>query len=225
MAADKGPKKKIVIKKKPGGGQKKPLKRAGQKKKASAAAEPEAAEEVAEQPEAPAPKTAEPAAERTATTDTQPVEADRFSFYCPYCGKTNQVAHQQAGQAIYCGHCENTVTVPPPLAEPTEKTQSQKVSLKFFCAICGQKLSATPAQAGTQTVCPACNSAITIPESQPAPPESSDAGAGDEPERGGTFKFHCPNCDKRFEAKKSWAGRPFVCPSCEKEVTVPEPPA
>jgi DNA-directed RNA polymerase subunit RPC12/RpoP len=89
--------------------------------------------------------------------------------------------------------------------------------MKFYCSICGQKLSALVDAAGAKTVCPGCNSSITVPQNQPAPPEHADQA----PEE--TFKFHCAGCGKKFEARRSWAGRPFVCPACSTELTVPEP--
>jgi DNA-directed RNA polymerase subunit RPC12/RpoP len=153
--------------------------------------------------------------------------AQSFQFFCPYCAHVNAVGHEQEGDTISCAGCRNTITVPPPVAEASRtdvKKPTSETVLKFFCSICGQKLSTTLDKAGASTVCPACNSAIRVPDTQPPPPESAESDEAEAASNEGTFKFHCANCNKKFEALRSWAGRPFVCPSCGAEVTVPEPP-
>lgn len=213
------PRKKIVLKKRTkGSSPKRPLKRKIKAQAAPAEASPpdEESPDVHELEAAGVGTISEPAKDLTAP--------DQFEFFCPYCAKQNLTGVNQVDEAIFCVSCGNTITVPPPLAAPPSKKKSQRIAFKFFCSVCGQKLSATPEQVGTHTVCPSCNSSITVPELQPAPPESKDTQDGDAGSGEGLFKFHCPECSRKFEAKRSWAGRLFACPSCHAEVTVPSPP-
>jgi DNA-directed RNA polymerase subunit RPC12/RpoP len=222
MATDK-PKKTLIIKKKAksakGSGKKKrPIRKIKKPSAAAEHAEVRAKTKALTPSDEPAPAP-EPAREEVAAED--------FSFYCPYCAKPNQVAHALVGTAISCESCGNPVTVPPPLAEApveTAETGASRAIFKFYCSVCGQKLSALVENVGAHTVCPGCNSTITVPENQPAPPESTDTATDADDAAGDTFKFHCQSCGKKFEARHSWAGRPFVCPACDAELIVPDPP-
>ena len=36
------------------------------------------------------------------------------------------------------------------------------------------------------------------------------------------FKFSCPNCGQHISANEAWSGRQIQCPSCQREITVPQ---
>ena len=38
------------------------------------------------------------------------------------------------------------------------------------------------------------------------------------------FKFNCPTCGQHILAATEWCGRKINCPSCQAEITIPEPP-
>ena len=37
------------------------------------------------------------------------------------------------------------------------------------------------------------------------------------------MKFECPNCSQRLEVRAAYAGRDVECPTCEKQITIPQP--
>ena len=148
MTAAQG-KKKIVIKKRPKSAvkrtSKKPIrkiKRTGRPEKDDA---PTPEEQTAPVVEAEPVMEAEPLAEAEMLAPPEPVEepdevADRFAFYCPYCAAENEVGHSEVGVDVSCQSCGNTITVPPPLAEPpvvAAKKAPSRAMFKFYCSICG----------------------------------------------------------------------------------------
>lgn len=42
---------------------------------------------------------------------------------------------------------------------------------------------------------------------------------------GASFKFNCPHCQQRLEADFDMVGKTIPCPTCQKSITIPEPPA
>ena len=38
------------------------------------------------------------------------------------------------------------------------------------------------------------------------------------------FKFHCPHCRQRLQCDEQLAGRRIVCPSCRRQVVIPQGP-
>ena len=61
------------------------------------------------------------------------------------------------------------------------------------------------------------------PKPEPAPATSSSAPKSvDEAEP--VFKFYCVYCGQKLSALRPMAGKRISCPSCEKTITIPEPP-
>jgi DNA-directed RNA polymerase subunit RPC12/RpoP len=174
MSDSSQPKKKLVLKKKaPGSAKKKGKKPLGKSKKATTGKQ-----KTSSLPppivKAPPPTEAAPPAETPPSAPAgieAPASSPKHEFYCPYCAKLNEVTTDDVGENISCPGCSEKIWVPPPPKGQAARVEPEPPkTFKFFCPLCGQKLSAPANAGGVQTVCPACNCAIAVPEPQ-IPPE------------------------------------------------------
>ncbi|MBU0679549.1 MAG: hypothetical protein KJ626_15720 [Verrucomicrobia bacterium] len=148
-----------------------------------------------------------------------------FAFFCSYCGHRIPSRVDLAGKEVKCPVCAHDVHVPTPLSpqdeQRAEKEREQKAaklaehSFKFFCPVCGQKLSATENIVGRKTVCPTCQTKLTIPK----PPSYGSAAADSD-----KFKFFCIYCRQKLEGMKTWIGKNASCPACGNKIVVPPLP-
>jgi DNA-directed RNA polymerase subunit RPC12/RpoP len=171
------PKKKLVLKKKaPGAKKTTGKKKAMGKTKKSTTGEQKTGSLPPPIVKAPPPAEAPPPAPAPeAETIEPPPSAPKHEFYCPYCAKLIDVTTDQVGEEISCPGCSEKIWVPPPPKGQTAHVDPPPPAVfKFFCSLCGQKLSAPVNAGGTQSVCPACNGAITVPQHQPPPEIAED---------------------------------------------------
>jgi DNA-directed RNA polymerase subunit M/transcription elongation factor TFIIS len=97
---------------------------------------------------------------------------------------------------------------------------SSETPIEFFCAICGQSLTAETEFAGNVISCPMCERSVPVPgrltasdwKWQPAyTPEILSV----------EITFVCPGCNRALIADARAAGDPFVCPKCDAKGEVP----
>ena len=100
--------------------------------------------------------------------------------------------------------------VPPLLA--MDATTKEKISPSFFCSTCGTPLSGME---DSDVYCTSC------PADIPAPANAQASSSSGPPTKEPIFKFLCQQCDQKFSSPVGLAGRPFTCPVCSTENTVP----
>jgi DNA-directed RNA polymerase subunit M/transcription elongation factor TFIIS len=95
--------------------------------------------------------------------------------------------------------------------------------IEFYCAICGQALTANAEFAGNVINCPTCERNVPVPgcfawsdvnpKCQPAfSPEILSV----------EITFVCPGCNYALVADARWGGEPFICPKCDTTGDVPD---
>ena len=95
--------------------------------------------------------------------------------------------------------------------------------IEFFCAICGQALTAESHFAGSVISCPTCHRSVPVPGRL----AWSDPGASWYPAFSPEIlsvevTFVCPKCNNALIADARWSGEPFTCPLCETNWEVPD---
>ena len=79
------------------------------------------------------------------------------------------------------------------------------------CPSCAQPFQVTPEMAGHVVECPACGSAVAIPEI----PQETSAPPAPEPS-----VHQCPACSRPFGVTPDMEGERVACPHCEQEVLI-----
>lgn len=95
--------------------------------------------------------------------------------------------------------------------------------IEFYCAICGQSLTADPEFGGGVITCPACDRNVPVPgrftrngaELKLRPAFSPEIVSVD-------LTFLCPDCDNKLVVDARCSGEPYVCPLCTTAGEVPE---
>ena len=104
----------------------------------------------------------------------------------------------------------------------------------FFCAICGEAMSAPPRAGGGLRECPSCLRVVPIPGYPTTPGGSSGCLGLYQPEiLTVVMKFLCPGCEAKMSIDVRWEGKLSECPHCHLAFHVPmlsgpkivEPPA
>lgn len=110
--------------------------------------------------------------------------------------------------------------------------------IRVYCRQCNTLMYATPAQVGSQLICPDCRTATPVPppRAKPADPAAAkfrvalteqydlqDPSGG--PPRPREFGFKCARCGSRLHAGVDQVGAAVVCPDCGESMPVPAPPA
>lgn len=92
----------------------------------------------------------------------------------------------------------------------------------FFCAICGQALSAWPQAVGGLLECPACHHVVPIPGYPSTPDGPMDCMGIYRPEiLEVVMKFLCPHCQSKLSVDARWEGRTSECLVCKTTFKVP----
>ena len=94
--------------------------------------------------------------------------------------------------------------------------------IEFFCAICGQSLTAPAEYAGNVIGCPSCERAVPVPGC----PSGEDGKPSWQPAFSADIlsveiTFVCPGCRDPLVADARYSGEPFDCPKCAATGQVP----
>lgn len=91
----------------------------------------------------------------------------------------------------------------------------------FHCAYCGQVNQSRGYVSGTEIQCIACGNGILIP---PPPLRPVPAHLGGPSMANQRLKFYCVFCGQKLSATLNMVGQPTVCPTCNRGLTIPQPP-
>jgi len=94
-------------------------------------------------------------------------------------------------------------------------------SILFFCAVCGQALTAEPALAGRVMDCTRCERSVPVPGFPAMPGESGCAGVYPPEILSMDVVFLCRGCDTKLVVDGRLEGREFDCPQCQTRVKTP----
>jgi len=94
-------------------------------------------------------------------------------------------------------------------------------SISFFCAVCGQALTAEPALAGEVMECTRCERSVPVPGFPPAPRESGCAAVYSPEILSMDIVFLCRGCNAKLVADGRLEGRELDCPQCHARVRAP----
>ncbi len=89
-------------------------------------------------------------------------------------------------------------------------------SFDFFCPYCGHANRAREEEVGGEKTCESCGDLITVPSPPGHPAKTSRIF----PET--TFKFFCIYCGQKLSARETMAGQTSLCPTCQRQLIVPE---
>jgi len=94
-------------------------------------------------------------------------------------------------------------------------------SISFFCAVCGQALTAEPSFAGEVMECTRCERSVPVP-GFPAMPGESGCAAVYAPEiLSMDVVFLCRGCNTKLVVDGRLEGRELDCPQCHARVRTP----
>lgn len=91
----------------------------------------------------------------------------------------------------------------------------------FHCTYCGQVNQSRGYVSGTDVQCVACGNTVIVP---PPPTRPVPAHLGGRSMAQQRLKFFCVFCGQKLSASYEMVGQPTVCPSCQRGLTVPQPP-
>ena len=94
-------------------------------------------------------------------------------------------------------------------------------SIPFFCAVCGQALTAEPALAGAVMECTRCERSVPVPGFPPTPRESGCVAVYAPEILSMDIVFLCRGCNAKLVADGRLEGRELVCPECHARVRAP----
>ncbi len=116
----------------------------------------------------------------------------------------------QDSSATYCNQCGGRRIL-----------QGSPQFFDFHCTYCGQVNQSRGYVSGTEIQCVACGNGILIP---PPPSRPVPAHLGGSAMTNQRLKFFCVFCGQKLSATLNMVGQPTVCPSCNRGLTIPQPP-
>ena len=91
----------------------------------------------------------------------------------------------------------------------------------FHCTYCGQVNQSRGYVSGTEIQCVACANPILVPMPPSRPVPAHLGGSAMTSQR---LKFFCVFCGQKLSAAYNMVGQPTICPSCNRGLTIPQPP-
>jgi DNA-directed RNA polymerase subunit RPC12/RpoP len=94
--------------------------------------------------------------------------------------------------------------------------------IHFYCAICGESLSAQAESAGGFSHCPKCHRLIPVPGYPARPGEAEYRPVFSPLILEIALKYFCQSCWTKLWVDVRYQGQTFECPVCRAQTTVPE---